>query len=1436
MTTPNQEILSHGSSWLSGQWSGWIAERVHERENVFAADPDELVAAYRREITYTSDYHGRELLELLQNADDAGANSPAPNQAIILLEEDGLCVGNTGTTFSAAGVKSLMVSDASPKQLDRSRYIGNRGLGFRAILNWTDHPFILSGDLAVGFDRNHARLWLAQLCEKHPHIKAKVEQMDAAGVSPSPVPMLAAPIFLVEGQVQPVNPSETWGFSSLWRRAQGLRSAGYDTVIAIPFTSDKAQAEVAEQLKHIGRDVLLFTKHLGTLEIQRPGDTVRWQVERGDDLIEITCDRRMRELWQLFTSVGRIPENYLRPDQRATPAFEVKLAVPRDGASWPGFLYNYFPTKVRFPYPLIAHATMELTNNRQNIVESELNKFLVRQLAELMAQAAEECQDAGDPWQPLSLIAPAGTLDPVLDGMGFRKVLLEGARLRRIVPTRANTFVVPAEALRLEKDTGSWLPDAGFEDVALWPGKTHLDKALKDLGLSVLSQADLRERLDAISQALSIEERVRLIRGLVNTGLMPTDPAPAILIDASGDVIPARKRVFLPPADGVSLEMTPWMDLTMLSGDLFAQLRSAFGGATARDLVSKLSAFRLHEYALVNLAAAIDAQATAQARTDSEHTDIFRRDALRTIFELYLRGGEGSLPARPETLKVKLLTRTGKYAAADTLYFGREYSLGDLTELLYTKIWPDGIVAGPNELRLDADDRQLGAFLSWLGVAAKPRTIHLDDTTEFTQYVKEHLHYPVIFDPDIRAESAAGIRWAKLQSVTSVERLNEILKDGDPYAILAWVATDLNVESWRSQGDVEAILEGVPPGMRSARRMRNHRIPSYVIWKLEQTAWLPTSNGGKRPPNQCVLAATLSDELRPILPQPDISNHEIFEQLGIDRRARLAALTRAGVNSALGELSWDDFYTLLLELPHHDFEGRSARSLYRALISRPDDGTAPSGPKVEQFREQGQLWGKCGDKGRYFAVNELLYVDNAILPTLIRKEIPLLDLDRRRGAQKVKRLFNVAPFDGSTVTINIARHEPSPRSSELASELDQLKPFITALRLHTDADASRINRLVPLEIHLCRWAQGNAVVGDRDVPIVLNASGEVMLDDEHAYVIAEPDEGQRLLADALIASVVGDIFATVLGVERGSDFALLASCVPDRRVELLAQLISGDRPEAEALLQQAQARLNLIDINVNEDETPVQGRGYVPSADLGDTNRNTAPHPGTREPEPDQEPHGAESDVKGQGDRQAKPGPVGAVEVKAIEHQPKGPARIIAWRVSRTPVGSGGPRIVHRVTDGSRCEEVAMRFEQAQGRFPVLAAHLQGVRAPGCDILSFTSDGDRNQFEEQHDWSLVARFIEVKGRSHERGSVELRGNELAAAIQNGDRYYLYRVYEQRAGEFEVAVLMNPAAASRRVIYEVDMFRDPTTERWSVSQVPGEAVDNEQEDVVGSPTL
>lgn len=59
-----------------------------------------------------------------------------------------LIVANEGAPFIRDGVASLKLANFRPKRTRKRQMVGNKGLGFRAVLNWTRTPLVLSDGLA----------------------------------------------------------------------------------------------------------------------------------------------------------------------------------------------------------------------------------------------------------------------------------------------------------------------------------------------------------------------------------------------------------------------------------------------------------------------------------------------------------------------------------------------------------------------------------------------------------------------------------------------------------------------------------------------------------------------------------------------------------------------------------------------------------------------------------------------------------------------------------------------------------------------------------------------------------------------------------------------------------------------------------------------------------------------------------------------------------------------------------------------------------------------------------------------------------------------------------------------------------------------------------------------------------------------------------------
>lgn len=104
------------------------------------------------------EYSGRELYEMLQNADDAGS----PEVEIVLTEDDRVHIKNWGPRpFTEGGLISIMRQSLSTKTGNEYKNasvkpIGNKGLGFRSLLNWSDEITIHSNGVKCSFSKEIA--------------------------------------------------------------------------------------------------------------------------------------------------------------------------------------------------------------------------------------------------------------------------------------------------------------------------------------------------------------------------------------------------------------------------------------------------------------------------------------------------------------------------------------------------------------------------------------------------------------------------------------------------------------------------------------------------------------------------------------------------------------------------------------------------------------------------------------------------------------------------------------------------------------------------------------------------------------------------------------------------------------------------------------------------------------------------------------------------------------------------------------------------------------------------------------------------------------------------------------------------------------------------------------------------------------------------------
>lgn len=383
-----------------------------ENLGVYRASPIRLREDVSQEAQISSDYRGRLVYELLQNADDAMSGDETLNARILFrLTDTDLWVGNSGRPLDQDDVKGLCGIGASSKGEVTGRRrasIGHKGMGFKSVLEITAAPEIVSEDYAFRMAADFAREPIDRLMEELGERKT------------TRVPIMRFPSSLPA-------PPEYW---------HELSSTGIRTLFRFPLRpefTDEQRSLLAERLLALPVTTILFLKHLERVDVSVETEGRRegfsWSVRR---------ERRSGAGWErhsgltesgiyrihVVSALGEKHDFLLAHDAdveigehrggldayawEGIEISEVSVAVlledeaPADlPAPWRHF-HVFLPTAEGCPYPLLVNGAFVSDLSRQEIRVGEerddYNRFLMRRVAGLFRDVvAPELQHSGVP-------------------------------------------------------------------------------------------------------------------------------------------------------------------------------------------------------------------------------------------------------------------------------------------------------------------------------------------------------------------------------------------------------------------------------------------------------------------------------------------------------------------------------------------------------------------------------------------------------------------------------------------------------------------------------------------------------------------------------------------------------------------------------------------------------------------------------------------------------------------------------------------------------------------------------------------------------------------------------------------------------------------------------------------------------------------------------
>lgn len=339
-----------------------MLDNIRHRLLVEAVHSPALLADLAGLETYIAEsYDARSFVELLQNADDAGAS-----RFTIQRTGDFLLVANDGREFSATDFESLCRSAASSKH--RGTSIGFRGIGFKSVVGFAKAIHLFSGQLAATFSRE---------------LTAK------AVPNATRVPLVRIP-----------HPVEPRVLTSIAGALDRMRSDGFKTVFVF---ADLIASGIESEFAAFDATSLLFLRHIRQVELKAGVEaivTVRREVVNSRTRSIRLASTESVSQWTVIERDG-VALAFVH-DSGGIAGLEERQAV----------VHAFLPTLETTGFPFKSNGDISTDPSRTRVILDERSAEAIGSVAKLIIDLISECLEGSSPQADAKLLA---VLMPVSD-------------------------------------------------------------------------------------------------------------------------------------------------------------------------------------------------------------------------------------------------------------------------------------------------------------------------------------------------------------------------------------------------------------------------------------------------------------------------------------------------------------------------------------------------------------------------------------------------------------------------------------------------------------------------------------------------------------------------------------------------------------------------------------------------------------------------------------------------------------------------------------------------------------------------------------------------------------------------------------------------------------------------------------------------------------
>ncbi len=982
-----------------------IEQLIDRYKKTYIDNPSVMISGYTQENQIVADYNGRQILELMQNADDAGSD-------IIHIELDTtkqtLYISNKGDAFDLGGIESLMFPGISTK--NKTEYIGNKGLGFRSILNWVDSVTILTREVSVSFSRKHTEAFFKTHLAIEPSIKERVEQeirKNKIAYDSLPIATLAFP-----------------------EVTEDVADSQYTTQIKLVYNKNE-EAAIEAQLSSIAEETLLFLPHSTKVVLVKNGQLILDlnKTTETDGSINVGS-----KSWKVLTKTNLEFNEKVR--------FNYTIAW-QDDLSDEGMFYTYFPTDVTTGLPCLIHGTFDLTNNRKELNKCSENEFILNHIAESLSEIANNYLKVGKfDWRAFKFLSPNNTNNRSFFKLFYDSVI-DKRESNQYYPTVNDQFINKNSAVFYGNHFSDWVEKNELGDSFKQLIKsTEFDIEIKPNEFQKYRSSEWVEIAKNISsRILNHSQRAILIKLLIDDcQLNFGDESKLPLLigqDYTFEAGTYHENVFAYRASGQNLNLPEFANITFVNSDFYDVLLNVFN----QDITQKRENNEDISRTLIRIIKPIvtlrqnDSNEVIRYIVSELNKQEQTSDKIRSLIQfLFNVFGENTERKNKLAFDIPLLNRANQITNSSQLVFGDDYAIGQHTEFIFENVYDNSRylaskdVFGFNEF----ENSDLAHFFSWLGVQnyfiAKTNTISTPTTDSYFQFLFTEKK---VDKPDNARNYNIELKAEIIENVIDLEKLKPdslcLLLEKSPLlrrAINFNNETDLNYLTYKYGN---AYAKEINTGY------------SYIYFQISKLIDFKQY--------------TLSEdsEFEVLYQKFDLESDFFKTNLSKSEIESLKlTLKRLGVAESIDDITEERLSSVLGKQEDVFSEGRGSQNFYKKCLEFYLKHSDKVG--INYCNKFYARKGISADKLELIDKNALYYSDNYLLPRKILDNFYFVNLPKRAGEENVKRIFGVKLIKDELNALEIIDQKTHQLSIDFNKYFQSLKPFILAYRIEVMKD------------------------------------------------------------------------------------------------------------------------------------------------------------------------------------------------------------------------------------------------------------------------------------------------------------------------------------------------------------------------------------------------